>query len=116
MQVEFGKSVATCALAFISDKNLISARHYGIELDIEDSCATLAARVVQARSAFPCLCPQEAEMQRQAGMFREILLHLWPEPGDPVVVQLLGSARLALEHIALLRACPVNEPAGAAAG
>ena len=114
MQVEFGKSATTGALAFISDKNLISARHYGIELDIEDNCSALAARVVGTRTAPPC--PQEADMQRQAGMFREIVLHLWPEPSDPVVVRLRSSARQALDHIALLRACAVSEASGAAAG
>lgn len=114
MQVEFGKRATSGALAFISDKNLISARHYGIELDIEDSCASLAARVLRARTA--CPCPQDPEIQRQAGIFREIVLHLWPEPGDPVVVQLRSSARLALAHIAMLRTGAVNEAADAVAG
>ncbi|RZA36231.1 MAG: hypothetical protein EOP92_06385 [Lysobacteraceae bacterium] len=108
MQVEFGKSATTDALAFISDKNLISARHYGIELDIEDSCTLLAATVVGAGMASPRPCPQDPELQRLAGMFREILLHLWPEPGDPAVVNLRMSARLALDHIASLRASAVQ--------
>jgi hypothetical protein len=116
MQVEFGKSARSGALAFISDKNLISARHYCIELDIEDSCTTLAESVSQARTAPMRLCSQEAELQRQAAMFWEIVLHLWPEPSDPVVVHLRTSARLALDHLAMLRAYAVNAAADAVAG
>lgn len=64
-------------LHLISDRNLISARYHGIELDIE-----------------------EGDVHAQARVLREILLHPWPEPADPVVVDLLASARRVLDHIA----------------
>lgn len=89
-------------LPFISDKNLISARRYGIELDIEEHCARLAASAMQPRQACRCESFRDADMQAHARNCREILLHLWPEPDDPVVVGLRASARLALAHLEIL--------------
>lgn len=88
-------------LPFISDKNLISARRYDIELDIEERCARLAAGAMQAQRGRrePVL---ETDMQAQAQVFRAILLHLWPDPEDPVIAGLRTSARLALAHIEIL--------------
>lgn len=88
-------------LPFIRDNNLISARRYGIELDIEESCASLAARAMQVQGvrSEPVL---EPDMQAVAQGFRAILLHLWPEPDDPVIIGLRTSARLALAHIEIL--------------
>jgi hypothetical protein len=80
----------TSKLHLISDRNLISARYHGIELDIEDACAVL-------------------DLGAQTSAFREILLHSWPEPQDPVVVALLASARRALGHIASLDGPSITE-------
>jgi hypothetical protein len=77
---------ATSKLHLISDRNLISARYHGIELDIEDACAVL-------------------DPDAHTGLLREILLHLWPEPDDPVVLDLLASARRALDRLASLDLC-----------
>lgn len=85
-----GAPGSTSKLHLISDRNLISARYHGIELDIEDACGVL-------------------DPSAQAGVLREILLHLWPEPDDPVVLDLLASARRALDRLASL-----DPPGGAA--
>lgn len=100
IDVEETDSMST--LPFISNKNLISARRYGIELDIEDSCAALAARAMGAQQPGPADPVREADLEAHARTFRAILLHLWPEPADPVVAGMRASARLALAHIEIL--------------
>ena len=92
------------ALHFITDENLISARSYGVELDIEEACATLASWIELDEKLFSQTIHLDAILSRHAKVFREILLHLWPQPEDPVVMELLASTRLGLDHIETLTA------------
>lgn len=87
------------ALHLITDENLISARCYGVELDIEEDCALLASWLEQKEMPVSQAAHQHAILLRQARVFRDILLHLWPQPEDPVVKELLASARRGLDHV-----------------
>ena len=87
------------ALHLITDENLISARCYGIELDIDEACAALASWVELEEMLYCQTVHRDAVLLRQTKIFREILLHLWPQPEDPVVMELLASTRLGLDHI-----------------
>ena len=92
------------ALHLITDENLISARSYGVELDIEEACATLASWMELDDKLFFQTSDLDAILLCHARMFREILLHLWPQAEDPVVMELLASTRLGLDHIETLTA------------
>ncbi|MBQ5948435.1 hypothetical protein [Massilia sp. ST3] len=80
----------------ITDANLISARCYGIELDVEGTCETLASRL--GREKRPLLA-ELADLLRHEKMFRAIVLHAWPDPRDPAVVELQAQARRGLAQV-----------------
>ena len=92
------------ALHLITDENLISARCYGVEFDIEEACTLLAAWIELEEMLFFQLKHLDAILLRQTKLFRGILLHLWPRPEDPVVIELLASTRQGLDHIDTLTA------------
>lgn len=80
----------------ITDANLISARCYGIALDAEEACERLASRL--AREKRPLLA-ELADLLRHEKIFRAIILHAWPEPRDPAVVELCAHARRGLAQL-----------------
>ncbi|MBQ5964623.1 hypothetical protein [Massilia sp. ZL223] len=90
------------ALHRITDANLISARCYGIELDLDGPCEQLASRVRRGSRMAWNAADEQRELFRQERMFRAIILHAWPEPDDPVVLELRAQARLGLAHVDLL--------------
>lgn len=79
----------------ITDANLISARSYGIEIEIEAMCDWLEE--VDRRDDLPIwseamksmLCKFEATLS-------DVVVHAWPVPADPVVVALCAWAHAAL--------------------
>lgn len=90
------------ALHRITDANLISARCYGLELDLDGACDVLASRVRRGGRMRWNAAEEQRELFRQERMFRAIITHAWPEPGDPVVVELCAQARLGLAHVDML--------------
>ena len=75
------------ALHLIEEANLISARSYGIELDLEGLWRN-------ASGATPGSAPDllEQRMRELDNRLRDVLVHAWPNPLDPVVLALLYEA------------------------
>jgi len=79
----------------ISTTNLISARSYGIEIEIESLCHGLeelerhTGPPIGAAAMESVLCACEATL-------REVVVHAWPLPSDPVVVALRDRAHAGL--------------------
>jgi hypothetical protein len=90
-------------LHHIVDANLISARLYGIDLDVEGSRASFE-RYVEGRLLDKGAAGDgwRARLRQFEDTFLGVLLHAWPDPRDPVVTALLDQARTGL---ARLRAC-----------
>lgn len=77
------------ALHLIEDANLISARRYGIELDLESMWrAWIAAAADPAHDAVAL----RARMDALDCRLLDVLAHAWPDQRDPVVVALLHEA------------------------
>ena len=75
------------ALHLIEEANLISARSYGIALDLEGLWReSLAAMSVSEPAAPPEV--QEPRMRELDNRLRDVLVHAWPQPLDPVVLAL----------------------------
>lgn len=83
-------------LHHISTTNLISARCYGIEIDIDDVCAMLMTHRDGVDDG--------ADFRRYETLLLAVLVHAWPLPDDPVVVALRNSAKRALKAIDKLTA------------
>jgi hypothetical protein len=87
-------------LYHIVDANLISARLYGIDLDVEGSCASFE-RDVEGRMPDKGAAgePWRAKLRQFEDTFLGVLLHAWPDPRDPVVTALLEQARIGLARL-----------------
>lgn len=75
------------ALHLIDDANLISARRYGIELDLEGMWQAWRLSMHEAS-------PAQARERSHALDTRliDVLAHAWPNPRDPVVIALCYQA------------------------
>lgn len=75
------------ALHLIEEANLISARSYGIELDLEELWRKVAGPNLESDRAAP---PEvfERRMHELDNRLRDVLVHAWPNPLDPVVLAL----------------------------
>jgi hypothetical protein len=87
-------------LYHIVDANLISARMYGIDLDVEGSCASFE-RYLEGRMPGKGAAGDgwRSRLRQFEDIFLGVLLHAWPDPGDPVVGALLDQARAGLARL-----------------
>jgi hypothetical protein len=85
-------------LYHIVDANLISARMYGIDLDVEDNCASFE-RYVEGSDKGTAGDGWRSRLRQFEDIFLGVLLHAWPDPGDPVVGALLAQARAGLARL-----------------
>jgi hypothetical protein len=87
-------------LYHIVDANLISARLYGIDLDVEGNCASFE-RYVEGRMPDKAAAGDwwRSRLRQFEDTFLGVLLHAWPDPRDPVVTALLAQARIGLARL-----------------
>jgi len=79
---------------YIQDANLISARFHAIDLDVEALCGELAALLnAPAEKADAALQKVwMAKAEKLEDRLTEVLIHVWPNPMDPVVLSLRALA------------------------
>ena len=83
----------------ITTSNLISARSYGIEIEIESLCDELEE--MEGREGLPISpAAMESMLYEYETTLRAVVVHAWPLPSDPVVValRLRAHAGLACLH------------------
>lgn len=97
------------SLERITDKNLISARSHGVEIEIESMCEWLEA--MDRHEGLPIWSgAMESMLHSYQASLREVVMHAWPMPSDPVVVALCAWAHAGLECFNRLR-CRVKDAA-----
>jgi len=99
----------------ITTTNLISARSYGIEIEIESLCHGLE-EIERGKGLPICSTAMESVLYAYEATLREVVVHAWPLPSDPVVVALRDRARagLACLHRVTRRASALNAGQAAA--
>ena len=80
-------------LHLISNKNLISALHYGIDLHIEEPWdALVEAKNSTSGQTVGATITNDLTASLQRNLV-DIILHLWPDPLDPVIVELVALSK-----------------------
>jgi len=83
------------SLECITDTNLISARSYGIEIEIESLCNGLE-EMERHEGAPMSSAAVESMLREYEATLRDVVVHAWPLPSDPVVVALRERAKAGL--------------------
>lgn len=93
-------------LYYIQDANLISARINAIDLDVDQLCSELMAMLrsmcEKADAALNRMWLAEVEKLEERLM--SVLIHVWPSPKDPVVVELRAEASSVIDQSSRLKA------------
>lgn len=84
----------------IQDANLISARFYAIDLEVETLCGELLALLEALLLAADATLARLwiAAVDTLEDRLTTLLVHVWPSPMDPVVVGLRAEASMMLER------------------
>lgn len=89
-------------LELISDANLISARQHGVELNVEAICAVLDEAIHAAVSDRQNCSASAAQLPDYERLLRDVIVHAWPAPSDPVVIALRDQAQKGLASLTRL--------------
>lgn len=80
----------------ITDINLISARSYGIQIEIESLCDRLAE--MDRGERWPrWSAAMQSTLEQDEATLRDVVVHAWPMPCDPVVLALRALAYAGLD-------------------
>ena len=92
-------------LYYIQDDNLISARINAIDLEVDQRCGELMAMLRAMRGKADAAWNRMwlAEVEKLEECLMSVLIHVWPSPTDPVVIELRAAASSVIDQASRLK-------------
>ena len=93
-------------LYYIQDANLISARVNAIDLEVDQLCGELMTmlRSMCEKADLAWNKMWLAEVAKLEERLMSVLIHVWPSPKDPVVIELRAEASSVIDQASRLKA------------